>query len=231
MGILENFIDKVNVIKNLRPKYKSGGSGTNGTCDCVGLVIGALRRAGIKYTGIHGSNYFARKELTYLAKIDNQDELKLGEVVFQIYNPGEAGYALPGRYKKGGQYYNGDLIDYMHIGVVTSLDPFQITHMWQPTVKVENSIGRYWRYHGWIKKIPNPDQQEEKEPEHGSYAIVTAPTGKTVNMRVSPSLKARLIHQIKIGTQVQILVPGEEWAQIKWNGKTGYMMAKFLKIE
>jgi hypothetical protein len=34
-------------------------------------VIGALRRSGIKWSGIHGSNWFARKEITGLKRIEN----------------------------------------------------------------------------------------------------------------------------------------------------------------
>ena len=75
MTLLEKFLSKIQLIKGLKPKYVSGGSGTNGTCDCVGLVIGALRRAGIKYTGIHGSNWFARKELVSLDKIEGVESL------------------------------------------------------------------------------------------------------------------------------------------------------------
>ena len=82
MGLVENFLSKIEVIKNLRPRYASGGSGTNGTCDCVGLVIGALRRSGIKYSGIHGSNWFARKEIKGLSKVNSVDDLKVGDAVF-----------------------------------------------------------------------------------------------------------------------------------------------------
>ena len=82
MSLLDTFISKVNLIKSLQPAYKQPGDGSKGICDCVGLIIGALRRSGIKYTGIHGSNYFARKEVNYLSKINSQDELRVGEVVF-----------------------------------------------------------------------------------------------------------------------------------------------------
>ena len=93
-------------------------------------MIGAFRRASIKWNGIHGSNWFARKEITGLSKVTKESDLKVGDAVFQTYEPGEAGYDLPGRYKKGGKYYNGDLRDYMHIGIVTSVNPLRITHMW-----------------------------------------------------------------------------------------------------
>ena len=230
MSLVENFLNKIEVIKNLRPRYASGGSGTNGTCDCIGLIIGALRRAGIKYSGIHGSNWFARKEIKGLSKVNSVDDLKVGDAIFQTYEPGEAGYDLPGRYRKGGQYYNGDVRDYMHIGVVTSIEPLQITHMWQPTVTVDTSL-KWWTYKGWIKKLGNePSSVEPRTPVCGSKAKVVATSGATVNMRASPSLNARILGRIKLGTIVDIINPGENWAQIEWNGKKGYMMAKFLEI-
>lgn len=232
MSLLETFLNKIQLIKALQPRYVSGGSGTNGTCDCVGLVIGALRRSGIKYSGIHGSNWFARKEVQGLAKVNSIDDLKIGDAVFQTYEPGETGYELPGRYKKGGAYYNGDVRDYMHIGIVTSINPLRITHMWKPSVKDDTTL-QWWTYKGQITKLgvaPTNTKIEPKTPTNNCKAKVTAPSGKTVNLRQTPSLKGRLLAQIRIGTEVEILVPGETWAQIKWNDRTGYMMAKFLKI-
>ncbi len=82
MTLLEKFLSKIAVIKALRPSYKTGGDGSRGTCDCIGLIIGAFRRAGIKWSGIHGSNWFARKEITKLEKVNNVSELKVGDAVF-----------------------------------------------------------------------------------------------------------------------------------------------------
>lgn len=77
---------------------------------------------------------------------------------------------------------------------------------------------------------PTDTKIEPKTPTNNCRAKVTAPSGKTVNLRQTPSLKGRLLAQIRIGTEVEILVPGETWAQIKWNDRTGYMMAKFLEV-
>lgn len=37
--------------------------------------------------------------------------------------------------------------------------------------------------------------------------------------------------RIKLGQIVEIAEPGEEWCKIKYQKKTGYMMAKFLEIQ
>ena len=233
MTLLEKFIQKIMVIKALQPRYRQPGDGSDGTCDCVGLVIGAFRRSGIKWSGIHGSNWFARKEISGLTRIKSQDELKVGDAVFQVFEPGQAGYALPARYKKGGQYYNGDVRDYMHIGIVTSINPFGITHMWKPSVKTDTSIGKYWVYKGWLKKLGNEPTIElpPLTPQVNCKARVTAKSGRYVKMRKEPSTRCRYYEEVPIGAIVTIEEPGEEWARISY-GKyhNYYMMAQFLDI-
>lgn len=232
MTLLEKFLSKIAIIKALQPKYKSGGDGSKGTCDCIGLIIGAFRRAGIKWSGIHGSNWFARKELTKLEPITGPSCLKIGDAVFQTYEPGQAGYALPGRYRKGGLYYNGDVRDYMHIGIVTNVNPLQITHMWQPSVKVDTSL-RWWTYKGWLKRLGAEPVEPlaPQTPQQNVKARVTAKSGRYVKMRKEPTTRCGIYEEIPIGATVTIDNPGEEWAQIsygKWKG--WYMMAKFLEI-
>ena len=222
------------VIKALQPKYRQPGDGSDGTCDCVGLVIGAFRRAGIKWSGIHGSNWFARKEVNGLTRIQSQSELKVGDVVFEVFEPGQAGYALPARYKKGGQYYNGDVRDYMHIGVVTSVNPFGITHMWKPSVKTDTSIGKYWVYKGWLKRVGNEPKEETMPPQTPTAnckAKVVASSGRYVKMRKEPSTKCRYYEEVPIGAIVTIEEPGEEWARISYSKYNNYYrLAKFLEI-
>ena len=195
-------------------------------------MIGAFRRSGIKWSGIHGSNWFARKEVINMKKIENISELKVGDVVFQTYEPGQSGYALPGRYKKGGAYYNGDVRDYMHIGVVTGVNPLNITHMWKPTVKVETKLG-YFTYKGWLKRLgsePIPELPAQT-PQANCKARVTAKSGRYVKMRKEPSTNCRIYEEVPIGAIVTINEPGEQWARIsygKWSNY--YMMAQFLEI-
>ena len=42
---LEQFLREIRNIRALNPIYRLGGSGVDGTCDCIGLIIGAIRRA------------------------------------------------------------------------------------------------------------------------------------------------------------------------------------------
>ena len=56
--------------------------------------------------------------------------------------------------------------------------------------------------------------------------IVTAETGRTVNLRKTKG--GKLIERIPIGTEVEILDYGAEWCRIKAGRYTGWMMTKFL---
>ena len=234
-ALLEKFLSKIQVIKNLNPKRREPGDGSDGYCDCIGLIIGAIRRCGLKWTGIHGSNWAARKEVTNLHPIKSETDLEVGDIVLRGCQPGESGYALPSRYKKGGQYYNGDLTDYYHAGVVTKLSPLNITHM-ATRITVDTKIGR-WNYAGRARILVNagaykeaPTQAPAPTPSAGAQAKVIAESGNTVNMRNAPSLRARILIRIKLGTIVNLVEPGEEWCRISYGNKTGYMMAKFLEV-
>ena len=234
-ALLQKFIEKVLYIKSLNPKRREPGDGSDGYCDCIGLVIGAIRRCGLKWTGIHGSNWAARKEAVNLHPVKSVNDLELGDVVLKGCAPTASGYALPARYKKGGQYYNGDLTDYYHAGVVTKLNPLNITHM-SSKMTVDTKLGK-WNYAMRAKPLVNAGAYATEsntpiasDPTSGAQARVVAQSGGTVNMRRTPTLKGALITRIPLGTIVNIIQPGEEWCKISYGAKTGYMMAQFLEM-
>ena len=250
MTLFQKFLDAIQKIKASKPTYRQPGDGSDGTCDCIGLIIGALKRIGIKWTGIHGSNYAARRETLALQKILNVSQLEVGDVVYKGYEPGHAKYNLPARYKAGGAYHNGDLRDYYHVGVVTSVNPLNITHMTSPTVKVDTKLNHnaksVWSYFGKIKPLVNAvgttastSVQTEistpvKEPlaTTGAKATVTAPSGRYVKMRAQPNQRCKLYDDVPIGAEVTLVEPGEVWAKISYGRrKNWYMMAKFLDVK
>ena len=49
---LSTFLAALQQMADARPTYRTGGSGKDGTCDCIGLIIGALRIAGYRWPGI-----------------------------------------------------------------------------------------------------------------------------------------------------------------------------------
>ena len=79
--LCEKFHAMVEKIRSLNPAYKQPGDGSDGTCDCIGLIIGAIRRMGLKWTGIHGSNYAARYQTVDLEYITSPDDLEKDDVV------------------------------------------------------------------------------------------------------------------------------------------------------
>lgn len=234
-ALLQKFLQKALQLFNSNPKRREPGDGSDGYCDCIGYLIGSLRRTGLKWTGIHGSNWAARKEAVNLHPVKSVNDLEVGDMVLKACEPGTSGYALPARYKKGGQYYNGDLKDYYHAGLVYSKNPFQIRHM-SSKMTIDTKIGK-WNYAARLRPLVNAGAYKEDGPvtptipSSGTQAKVTAPSGGTVNMRKTPRLSGALITRIKLGEIVEILEPGEEWCKIKYGNKTGYMMAKFLEVQ
>lgn len=60
-------------------------------------------------------------------------------------------------------------------------------------------------------------------------AYVTHPDRTYVNMRNAPSqATGAVLAKVPHGTKVTVLVPGDTWSQIKYNGRTGYMMTRYL---
>lgn len=227
------FLSKVEEIRKSNPKRREPGDGSDGYCDCIGLVIGAIRRCGLKWTGIHGSNWAARNEGVNFRAISNANQLELGDVVLKGRAPGSAKYALPARYKKGGAAYNGDLTDYYHAGVVTSVNPLKITHM-SSKMTIDTKLGS-WNYAMRAKALveagayadtqpaPAPATEPKKEENQVGSAVVNA---TKVALRSSPSTSASVLVRVDKGQRVQVL--GESWTKVTYQGKTGYMMTKFL---
>lgn len=156
----QTFIAKVEQIACEEPAYRIGGTGKDGTCDCIGLVIGAIRRAGGVWSGLKGTNYTARNEMAYLLPVHTAGDLKVGEVVFKARNPGESGYDAE-RIRKSYRS-SPDKRDYYHIGVVESVCPLRIRHMTTPMPRMDTSLGK-WKYHGWLRKIEPEMKMEEEE--------------------------------------------------------------------
>lgn len=146
------FLAQVLQVEAEKPVYRLGGSATDGTCDCVGLIIGALRRAGGQWTGIHGSNWAARNEVTNLRAVSRAAHLQAGDLVFKAREKGQRGYALPARYAG-----DPDTRDYYHMGVVVSVSPLVIIHCTTPTVKRDTKLGK-WRYAASLKALSTSDE-------------------------------------------------------------------------
>lgn len=227
---IQEFLSRIREIAAESPAYKLGRDGSDGLCDCIGLIIGAIRRNGIKYTEIHGSNWFARHYTRSLMRVTDAEDLSLGDIVYKARTPGTPKYDLPSRYAK-----DPDKYDYYHVGVVTSVDPLEITHCTSSGsvdgIATDTKLGEKdgsWSYKGQLTLIDY--NTEEDVPVATTTAKVTAANGKPVNMRKSPSTTAALVDRVPVGTSVTVNSYNDSWAQVTYRGATGYMMTKFLDI-
>ena len=222
--LLELFLEKVEEIAATDLVYQEGKDGSNGACDCIGLIIGAIRRAGGSWTGIHGSNYAARYEMRELLPVTDAGELCLGDVVYKARTPGQAGYALPERYKKG-----PDQRDYYHVGVVTATSPLEITHCTSPGIVRDTKLGK-WTYRGRLEKV-DYDGTSQEVGTMVQTATVVADSGSKVKMRSKPSTSDGLYWEVPVGAEVQVAEITGGWAKVRYGDRTGYMMAVFLALD
>lgn len=213
-------IDKnVNRIHN----YRLGHDGSDGESDCVGLIIGGLRLAGVGYNKTHGSNYFARNMMQDgLTKLTTSN-LYLGEAVFKAKEPGDSGCALPDKYKD-----SGDLRDYCHIGIVTSVKPLVITHC----TGVDGGIARdtklgKWKFGGKINGI----DYGAKEEEVVIVSKLATVTGGDLNIRADKSTTSKRLGGIPNGTTIEVIVDDGTWSAVNYKGTGGYVMSKYLQYE
>lgn len=223
---LENFLRCIQENAARIHGYELGHDGSDGKCDCIGLIIGALGLAGFRWPGVHGSNWAARNAMRTLEHIADAGKMFLGEIVYKAKEPGEDGYSLPDRYQG-----SGDVLDYYHVGVVTGVDPLQITHCTSRNgvggVYVDNTMGN-WRLGGMLKYV---DYDEQEEPDMDIWATVYAETGKTVNMRKEPDKKSTIISRVPVGEKVEVLEEFGGWCFVTYGGKSGYMMREYLLLD
>lgn len=232
---LSEFLSYVNEIASEEPAYRVGGKGEDDTCDCIGLIIGALSRAGERWPGLHGSNWAARNAMKALLPVSSASELCLGDLTYKARKPGANRYALPERYKD-----DPDRNDYYHVGVVTRIRPLEITHCTSPGgMKRDTRLGA-WCYRGSLKAVdaigepaddpdeptPSPERMEQTK------VYVVTPDGNPLKIRAKPSRKCRLWWKVENGAEGELLgtkAGAQGWARVKFGGVTGWAMTAYLE--
>ena len=225
----DTYIEGVNSIYVEQPKYRLGGDGSDGTCDCIGMCRGALKREGVTgITNMGGTNQAARKAIENLREISSVSDLQKGDVVLKVRDKDDPNYPLPDRYRKGNADYDpkwGET-NFTHIGYVVSVNPLRIMHMTSPTAKIDTSLGK-WTYFGRLPWVEYGTEEDEQLVT--GWATVWAEKGSTVKMRAKPSTLCQLYWEVPVGAQVVLVEPGDTWSEIIYAGQSGYMMTKFLR--
>lgn len=218
------FTEKVRQIAARNPAYRTGGVGKDGTCDCIGLIMGAMYELGHKPYDMHSTNYFARYQIEDLGKID-ADAPFVGQILFRAREGGER---LNDRYKPGGRYDTGDTRDYYHVGVVTRTKPLEIiecTEYGKISGIVINSKLGGWHAGGKLKDVLYEDFEEEAKPM--GRAIVATKSG-ALNIREWPD--GPVIGNAPKDTVVEILYDaGDGWVEIRHGRIVGYVSADYLQ--
>ena len=196
------------------------GAARKGCVDCSGAFAYAYRLHGLSIA--HGSNAIARKSVESLCPIS---EAAPAYAAFKYYPPGHPKWNLPAKYRKGGSEYNGDLNDYYHVGLVDGTDKNVLNAKSTQAGFSRDPLSK-WSCVGRLKAVSYSGESKGGVP---MQMVVSCPAGETVRLRNSPKYGAAVVAKIPAGTVVSAEDVGDaDWLLVRWDGKAGYMMRKFL---
>ena len=218
-------------------KYESPGNYTKNGIDCSGAFVRAYRAQ--KQNIYHGSNRIIRVHTNGVFLIQSTEQLRVGMAVFKQRENTDR---LHQDYKPGGRFYNPDLpFDYYHIGLVVSDSPLRIIHATPPVAKVDTKLGQ-WKlagylsaanYEGFVPDIPilTPDSVKPSVSPKNEITLYNGfasnfPPNETLNFRRIPN--GGVIDKVKYGEVLEVLEDTSPWSKVRYNGKVGYVMNKFI---
>ena len=191
------------------------GAAEKGCVDCSGAFVYAYKLHGLKIA--HGSNAIARN---YVERLEPVSSAIPGMAAFKVREPGQSGYALPEKYRN-----SGDLRDFYHIGLVDGTGKYVLNAKSTQAGFSRDPLNK-WSAVGRLKAVEYSGESKGAEP---MQMIISCPAGETVRLRTAPKTSAAVVAKIPAGTVVEAEDVGEpEWLLVRWNGKAGYMMRKFL---
>ena len=176
--------------------------------DCSGLFYWAFKQlGGYMY---HGSNTMWNKYCTSQGKLINGKrsdgkELKPGTAVFVLKGTSDRSHV--------GLYIgNGKVIEASgtKVGVITT----DITN-------------KKWVEWGELKGVDYSNSDTPAPAESPSTVGSAVVNDVRVALRAAPSTNASILTRVDKGQRVQVLTDNT-WTKVSYQGKTGYMMTKFL---
>lgn len=219
------------------------GRFTYAQMDCITSISNIIIKHGGK-AALNGSNWWAREEIVNLRPLTDRSQLYDGCAVLKTVLPGEAGYALPDRYKK-----HAVKIDYSHIGLGTDegeiLDSTRYGERadgtWErngPAVSTAPINSRSWDVIGDFEDVdysdrigadvPAGDGGESLPDKVSGSAMVTAESGSTVNLRAQKNTKSVVLAYVPVGSMVTVLASDGEWVKVRYRKTSGWMQSRFL---
>ena len=239
MITLEKFLNGCKRNASRIKGYQLRCTGANGLSDCIGFVIGALALEGQKWNGTHGSNYAARYRTRNLHKVTNASQLKLGELVYKHNDPGTEVWNKS--FPKATYKNHPDQNDYYHVGVVTSVNPLEISHCSGGGMHYDKKLGK-WDYAGECSLVdygsststvttPVSEVVSGTAVTGPGKALVDVPDDTTVNVRSAASMSSKVLVKANEGTELNVLSVSGSWAKVEYSFEktgTGYIMSKFI---
>lgn len=182
--------------------------------DCSGLFYWAFKElGGYMY---HGSNTMWKSYCTDKGKLSDGKRTD-----GQVLKPGTAVFVL----KDGGNR--------SHVGLYIGNGKVIEAAGQSSGVIYSDVSNKKWAEWGELKGVeydaaPTPTPVPAPEPTPSSVKTATV-IGKRLALRQAPSTSANIIMRVDTGEKVELL-DDTEWVRVKYNGKTGYMMSKFLQF-
>lgn len=182
--------------------------------DCSGLFYWAFKElGGYMY---HGSNTMWDKYCTAQGKLKNG-----ARTDSKVLKPGTAVFVLKGS------------SDRSHVGLYVGDGKVIEASGTQAGVVITQITNSKWCEWGELKGVnydgnststPAPVPAPTQTPSIGSAVV----NDTKVALRSAPSTNASILTRVDKGERVQVL--DNEWTRVSYQGKTGYMMSKFLNF-
>lgn len=202
------------------------GAAREGCVDCSGAFDYAFDTFGINYP--HGSNAIARSYT--VGGLLPISKAKPGMAAFKAKSPGESGYDLKDKYKPGGSAYNGDLLDYSHIGLVDTDSKFVLNAKGEKYgfCRDQLTTRNGWDYVAELKYVDYGEKKEDDTME-ARVSLPTGASGSTVNMRKAANKASAVLKKVPVGSVVDVISDQGQWCEIEYEGTVGYMMSNYLE--
>ena len=84
---------------------------------------------------------------------------------------------------------------------------------------------------GYVRNTHLTTDKAAAKPSSTYKAKVQNSNGKNVVLRTGPGTKYKAIASYRPGTRVTVLQRGISWSKVKCNGRTGWIMTRYLKKE